>query len=111
MAEYIEKSKAQSIVTSVMKDYDCADDYGFDKISDALVTIWDKLQALNPADICPEKHGVWVRVSDDDQDEGWFICSECKEEYFNPSDDNDLLPSFCPNCGTKMDGKDRKRDG
>lgn len=64
------------------------------------------IESAPAADVRPERHGEWVRVSDDDQDEGWFICLECKEKYYNPSDDEDLLPNFCPRCGAKMDRKD-----
>lgn len=59
------------------------------------------------ADVRLERHGMWVRVSDDDQDEGWYFCSECKKKYFNPAgDDYYMLPNFCLNCGAKMDRKE-----
>lgn len=59
-----------------------------------------------PADVQEVKHGKWMLVSDDDQYEGWYFCSRCKEEYFSSSGDEIMLPNFCPNCGAKMDGED-----
>lgn len=92
MAEYIEREAAIKAI-----DHEVS-----------LDGLYANIKAIPAADVRPERHGEWVRVSDDDQDEGWFICSECKEKYFNPSDDEDLLPNFCPRCGAKMDGKDDK---
>ena len=39
-----------------------------------------------------------------------LYCSECLEQAFNRSEDNDpdfdVDTSYCPNCGAKMDGGD-----
>ena len=39
-----------------------------------------------------------------------LYCSECLEQAFNRSEDNDpdfdVDTSYCPNCGAKMDGCD-----
>lgn len=105
MAEHIEREKVYEMLNALggcgAEPESWAD--GWDKAIDTAI---DELNKIPAADVRPEKHGEWVRVSDDDQDEGWFICSECKEKYFNPSDDEDLLPNFCPRCSAKMYGKD-----
>ena len=43
-----------------------------------------------------------------------LYCSECLEQAFNRSEDNDpdfdVDTSYCPNCGAKMDGGDSNSD-
>ena len=43
-----------------------------------------------------------------------LYCSECLEQAFNRSEDNDhdfdVDTSYCPNCGAKMDGGDGNGD-
>ena len=43
-----------------------------------------------------------------------LYCSECLEQAFNRSEDNDpdfdVDTSYCPNCGAKMDGCDDNSD-
>lgn len=50
--------------------------------------------------------GKWDEVSDDDQDEGRFVCSVCGYEVFvfsgTPKEDG---MNFCPRCGKMMAGK------
>ena len=46
------------------------------------------------ADVVEVRHGKWhFRKS-----WNYFVCSECSFEHTNYS-------HYCPNCGTKMDGK------
>lgn len=71
---------------------------GFGK---ALSELPEKLPA---ADVRPERYGHWSLISDDDQDEGHYLCSECNMEEFFP--DESLLSNYCPSCGAKMDEKD-----
>lgn len=47
-----------------------------------------------------EAHGRWIPLSDDDQEEGIYVCSVCREEsYFF----DDGTSKFCPNCGSDME--------
>ena len=109
MTEYIKREKVYEMLNDLggcgAEPESWAD--GWDKAIDTAIEELDKLPA---ADVQEVKHGEWVRVSDGDQYEGCYFCSECKEEYFNPSDDENMLPNFCPNCGAKMDGKDGKNE-
>ena len=65
----------------------------------------------------PVRHGRWIFGKD--LPYGWganiknkyhLYCSECLEQAFNRSEDNDpdfdVDTSYCPNCGVKMDGGD-----
>ena len=95
MAEYIERNGAIKAVMSAKWALG----------SDGAVAM-EIVAGAPAADVAPIRHGEWKRVSDDDQDEGWYFCSECKEEYFNPAgDDYYMLPNFCPNCGAKMNAR------
>lgn len=50
----------------------------------------------------PVRHGEWKQVSDDDQYEGTYVCSECEEENFFAFDEERY--HYCPHCGAKMRG-------
>lgn len=50
-----------------------------------------------------ETFGKWAMVSDDDQDEGRFLCSVCGYEVFmfgGTPKENGM--NFCPHCGKMM---------
>ena len=64
-----------------------------------------------------ERHGRWIFGKDLPYSWGQIpknkyhlYCSECLEQAFNRSEDNDpdfdVDTSYCPNCGAKMDGGD-----
>ena len=60
------------------------------------ITICEYLEMTKPLDREIEqepKTGQWI-----DSSNGW-MCSECNK-------DNTLDTNYCPNCGTKMRGKD-----
>lgn len=69
------------------------------------------------ADVAPVVHGRWIFGKDLPYSWGQIpknkyhlYCSECLEQAFNRSEDNDpdfdVDTSYCPNCGAKMDGGD-----
>lgn len=106
MAEYIERAPLINELNDIREMYRAAKNFNAVSAVDNAI---GEVKDAPAADVRPERHGRWERVSDDDQDEGWYFCSECKEEYFNPAgDEEETLPKFCPCCGTKMDGKDRE---
>lgn len=88
MAEYIEREAAIKAI-----DHEVS-----------LDGLYANIKAIPAADVRPERHGEWKHVSDDDQYEGCYFCSECKEEFYYLGDNDDMLPNFCPNCGAKMYG-------
>ena len=66
-------------------------------------------------------HGRWIFGKDLPYSWGQIpknkyhlYCSECLEQAFNRSEDNDpdfdVDTSYCPNCGAKMDGGDGNSD-
>ena len=60
------------------------------------------IAGLPNADIEPVKHGHWKHIAGMNSK-----CSEC-DRYF-PVSEFDKRPfdiNYCPNCGTKMDGKE-----
>ena len=75
------------------------------------------VDAIPAADVAPVVHGRWVFGKDLPYSWGQIpknkyhlYCSECLEQAFNRSEDNDhdfdVDTSYCPNCGAKMDGGD-----
>lgn len=66
------------------------------------------------ADVVPVRHGKWIFGKDLPYSWGQIpknkyhlYCSECLEQAFNRSEDNDpdfdVDTSYCSNCGAKMD--------
>ena len=71
------------------------------------------------ADVAPVRQGRWVFGKDLPYSWGQIpknkyhlYCSECLEQAFNRSEDNDpdfdVDTSYCPNCGAKMDLEEEK---
>ena len=50
------------------------------------------IEALEP------KTGKWLQNKDDSAGCGYFICSECKRDFYDTW-------NFCPNCGADMRGE------
>ena len=72
---------------------------------------------VNAIEISRVRHGKWIFGKDLPYSWGQIpknkyhlYCSECLEQAFNRSEDNDpdfdVDTSYCPNCGAKMDGGD-----
>lgn len=73
------------------------------------------------ADVAPVRHGRWIFGKDLPYNWGQIpknkyhlYCSECLEQAFNRSEDNDhdfdVDTSYCPHCGAKMDGGNGNSD-
>ena len=116
MAEYIER---EAISEEIRKYYyknppNFSYGEGFDRGLDrAQRAILD----APAADVAPVRHGRWIFGKDLPYSWGQIpknkyhlYCSECLEQAFNRSEDNDpdfdVDTSYCPNCGAKMDGGD-----
>ena len=77
-------------------------------------TLVSDLRDMKTADVAPVRHGRWIFGKDLSDNWGQIpknkyhlYCSECLEQAFNRSEDNDpdfdVDTSYCPNCGAKMD--------
>ena len=77
----------------------------------------DDIKNIPAADVESVRHGRWIFGKDLHYSWGQIpknkyhlYCSECLEQAFNRSEDNDpdfdVDTSYCPNCGAKMDGGD-----
>ena len=120
MTEYIER---EAISEEIRKYYyknppNFSYGEGFDRGLDrAQRAILDE----SAADVVPVRHGRWIFGKDLPYSWGQIpknkyhlYCSECLEQAFNRSEDNDpdfdVDTSYCPNCGSKMDGGDGNSD-
>lgn len=116
MAEYIER---EAISEEIRKYYyknppNFSYGEGFDRGLDrAQRAILD----APAADVAQVRHGRWMFGKDLPYSWGQIpknkyhlYCSECLEQAFNRSEDNDpdfdVDTSYCPNCGATMDGGD-----
>lgn len=71
--------------------------------------IYEKIRSLPSAQPEPVKHGKWIKIGDGDFC-GVVQCSEClcDFDYIDGLDylcHSQELPSYCPNCGARMDGE------
>ena len=68
----------------------------------------DMIKSRPTVEAIPIVHARWVGESDGYADglpvyDAWR-CNECGYTIDDGTDDPDLLPAFCPNCGSNMDG-------
>ena len=107
MAEYIEREAA---IRFLLNDSPEQVNYSREDAADCI-------RYMNAADVAPVRHGRWIFGKDLPYSWGQIpknkyhlYCSECLEQAFNRSEDNDpdfdVDTSYCPNCGAKMDGCD-----
>ena len=67
----------------------------------------DIAEKIPTADVAEVEHGEWKRC--EDYEIYWYECSNCGGEPLrNPMSNADFLSDYCPHCGAKMDGKDKK---
>ena len=109
MKEYISKDRAKQFVCGHCNEV-CSEKPCESSDCDWMAFI-DKEPA---AEVAPVVHGRWVFGKDLACCWGQIIknkyhlyCSECLEQAFNRSEDNepdfDIDTPYCPNCGAKMD--------
>lgn len=88
MSEYIKYKDALELIES-------AQAWGW-----SISMLYDEVQALPVADVAPVVHGEWMRYSRT----LWHYCSVCLEDaLMSKSTGTEVLSSFCPHCGAKMD--------
>ena len=81
-----------------------SDAFFAETIADAVEAL-EELPSVNPQ----PKTGHWIKKEDDTC--WWYACSECEQEPLkNRWNDDDVLSTFCPNCGAKMEGSDADSD-
>lgn len=63
----------------------------------------DDIDHAPTVDAVPVRHGYWIRHENADIVDGYLVPNfECSECHSWKEDDSD----YCPDCGTRMDGKD-----
>ena len=102
MKEYITKDRAKQFVCGHCNEV-CSEKPCEPRDCDWMVFI-DKEPA---ADVAPVRHGQWDGEGDGYADgeiviDVWY-CSECGYCIDDGTDDPNILPNYCPNCGALMD--------
>ena len=64
----------------------------------------DAFDVENAPTVDTERHGEWIRPTDEFGDELPYECSRCGEHPLLAGDESDELSKYCPRCGAKMDG-------
>ena len=95
------KKKVEEIYPEFVKDYDC--------LREELDGCYEELEALRGTNESIRAKGVWVGEGDGYADgelvyDVWH-CSECNYCIDDGTDDAELLPNYCPDCGAKMKGE------
>lgn len=110
MAEYIEREKVLGTINYLQEicntEVENPDELKI--FNDVYEEIYAEVGSIETDDVRPERHGKWNELSLDDQDDGMYICSECKSIEFMPEECD--IYAYCPNCGAKMDGKGGESD-
>lgn len=66
----------------------------------SLLSLHNRIDTLPPVNPQP-KTGHWIKKEDNTC--WWYVCSECEQEPLkNRWNDDDVLSSYCPNCGCRM---------
>ena len=96
MTEYIEKNKAIKELYEVY-DYEFPTaSGGFDEYARMIVP--NTIKNMPAADVAPVRHGEWEIVVGSNGKE-YMVCTCCRV-----SQDLTGVFTYCPNCGSKMDG-------
>lgn len=102
MDEYIEKDEAVAIIENKQREicpmgqYSRHAVYGSDREAfDNWQEILDEIEAIQPADVAPVRHGKWLHRKN-----GVAYCSECEVDTVEDE------TNYCPNCGCRMDLED-----
>lgn len=110
MSEYIDKSEAVGegylqdwYISSVVGDVEPVwTEAHIEELAKDFIVIPKDTPAT---DVAPVVHGKWITIDDISR------CSECKYVPAYDSAIDDLFYSpYCPNCGAKMDGKERQNN-
>lgn len=72
-----------------------------------LTEVRDKVRALPTIEAEPVRHGEWLTIIEANEYgepyQSGVYCSECGETSI-------YEPNYCPNCGARMDGAERKEE-
>ena len=102
--EYIEREGAKELLRIWITD--CVLD-GDNDAADCYRDCIDLLDSIPAADVVEVLHGQWDGEGDGYADgeiviDVWY-CSECGYCIDDGTDDPNILPNYCPNCGALMD--------
>lgn len=97
MPKYIELKKALQRFEEIKKSRTLLKEAVY---LDRVMTV---LETIPAADVAPVVHGEWMRYSRT----LWHYCSVCLEDaLMSKSTGTEVLSSFCPHCGAKLDLED-----
>lgn len=113
MSEYIDKSEAVGegylqdwYINSVSEnDEPVWTDAHIEELANDFIVIPKDTSA---ADVASVVHGYWTLERDPDGEPVCYHCSACDSDGHHTS--MRIAYKYCPNCGAKMDGKERQNN-
>ena len=107
MAEYIKRSAVFEQFDNADADVCETDDFGGVDYGFGMKNIKELINAIPAADVAPVVHGKWIVRFDGPYKRRRCYCSHCgKHNGVGGIAKNQEKP-YCPNCGAKMDEKER----
>ena len=108
MDEYIKREMALEAIDEYFRTTNPDDDEQIGVLKSRRI-----IRTLPAADVAPVRHGRWIFGKElpcswgqIPKNKYHLYCSECLEQAFNRSEDNDpdfdVDTLYCPNCGCKM---------
>lgn len=97
------KVEQMRLIEEANPDFESCDDCIHSDDSEKICIFRGCIHAVTQLSECykpkqPEQRtGKWIRNPDDTAGSGYFICSECKTDFYD-------VWKYCPNCGAKMEG-------
>ena len=77
---------------------------------DECTEIIELIEKQSKADVAPIVHGEWIIQSDEIDFAKWDQCSECGYQLTYIGHAKAMGMNYCPGCGAKMDGKEKKNE-
>ena len=103
MPEYIDKSVVLDQISKQKLFYEEERKQSGDCLEEMNCVGEDVISDIPAADVAPVVHGEWMRYSRT----LWHYCSVCLEDaLMSKSTGTEVLSSFCPHCGAKIDLED-----
>ena len=106
MTEYIER-EALEVALNHRLNFLMAENGEYDHYTSGFDEAVTRVENFPAADVVEVRHGQWDGEGDGYADgeiviDVWY-CSECGYCIDDGTDDPNILPNYCPNCGALMD--------
>lgn len=113
MKKLIDADELYSTLEEVRQDYLEEDTYSSNFAAEVIKAVQDEYLSNAPTiEAEPVRHGRWIPVGYDGYADGCPVYNEweCSECHFACEGEGEPPLNYCPNCGAKMDGGEKKNE-